>query len=264
MRTGLIATLAIAMTSAGTVRAQIAVTFEAPGRMTTQTSGAVTQNFNLSSLQGVYGPAPQTPGFEFAQTANFGQYRTPNASGMQVRTFDVNGGAGQSNYFVVAPNSSATLTTNGSIGYFGLYLTAGDSSNQVLLQKSIGGGNYTTTYSFSVGDLLAGNQLLRGDTSGTDSHFGNPEPGTSFGQNAGEAYVYLNFYAQTAADKFDRVLFSQDGSGFESDNHSQFAGLIDPMAYTGTLFNPSPVPEPVGLLALAAVGFCGFRRFRAA
>ena len=244
------------------VLGQIAVTFEAPGYQYPGTgSGNPFFLFN-GETRGFYGPPPQSPSvIPFGGAAIYGLYQTPVINGMQILAADVNGGSAGTDYFAVSGNSSATLTLNNSLGYFGIYVTAGDKSNQISFQQSDGNGGFATTYTFRMVDLLTSGQLTPFGTAG-GTHFGSPEPGT-LGQNDGEAYVSLNFYAQTLADRFDRVTLTQAGTGsFESDNHSIAFNLVSPGDYTGTLFAPTPVPEPAGLLALAAIGFGVVRRFR--
>ncbi|MGF1568446.1 MAG: PEP-CTERM sorting domain-containing protein [Nodosilinea sp.] len=67
--------------------------------------------------------------------------------------------------------------------------------------------------------------------------------------NGNEYNAYFNFFADSSADLFDKILISQvGGGGFETDNHTFQAGTRG--------FNESPesVPEPGMVVGLLAVG----------
>ena len=150
---------------------------------------------------------------------------------------DVYGGAYdgvQDTHYFAVPSSDVTVTLSEPQAYFGLWFSAADPLN---LLSFYHGTTLIDAYT-GTGALLA---------SLPNEYNGNPTP-PFLGGNPGEKYVFINFYATTAAELFDKIVFSNGSGGtiFESDNHT-FSATIQP---------PSAVPEP-STFALAGLGGLG-------
>jgi len=173
-----------------------------------------------------------------------GTYSGPG--GVQINKADQYGGAGGvGNYIVAFPSTpySVSLTSNPTldpegINYFGYWLSALDPGNIVTFYKN----------GVQVG------QLEPGDIGGSLSkaYFGNPNP-PFLDYNAGEAYVFVNFYDTTGT--FNKITFTEGnsfGGGYESDNDT-----------VGFFTHESVIPETstwiMMLLGFAALGFAGHR-----
>ena len=167
-----------------------------------QTSSAIDTtsiNFDSSSL-----------GYHGSLSFNLSGTLTASYSGtMFIESASQYGGAGGTgNYFSIQATQSTTLTLNESQAYFGMWLSAGRSRQSTrVLQREYVAFDFSTTSSEI--------------TSLPPSYLGNPN--TPFlGQNGSEQYVFVNFYAQTAADEFNTIVFSNAAGAteFESDNHT--------------------------------------------
>ena len=150
---------------------------------------------------------------------------------------------------------TSTLTLNTPSAYFGLWWSAGDSTNKLSFYSGS-----TLVASFTTGNLV--NALPA-------SYKGNPTP-AYLDKNFGEKYAFLNIYGQGGAT-WDSIVFTNiGGSGFESDNHTsrvaawgQLPGETGPppgiafATVNGTTV--AAVPETstwvMGFLALGAVVF---------
>ncbi|MCB0256721.1 MAG: hypothetical protein KDI55_23625, partial [Anaerolineae bacterium] len=120
----------------------------------------------------------------------------------------------------------------GPVGYFGFWWSAGDGSNVLEITRVDGTVETFTTQSIMNSPALQGSPNCP-DAGTATCHFGNPT--TAFlGQNAGEAYVFVNIYAQNEASKIVSVRFTATTGGFESDNHTACVDLIDPGNQTGS------------------------------
>jgi len=157
------------------------------------------------------------------------------------------GGAGGAGKYAVAFGSTPytlkfttdrTLFPHG-VNYFGYWLSALDSGNQVTFYK-----NGTKVGAVSPSDVRAriGNNR---------NYFGNPNVPFK-GQNAGEPYAFINFYDRTGS--FDEVRFREEPArgGYESDNHT--VGF-----YTATGGTPEPATWAMFLTGFGMVGI-GLRR----
>ena len=233
---------AVVLVESASAQSPIRVTFEAGGVTSSKVSSATVEGFETIPL-GTY--SSNTP-----YTNGFGTYTPTGTNSVSIVAADQYSGAGDSRSIVIAASSSATLalSNTGGVGYFGIYITAIDGrSNQIDFYK-----NNVKTFSFNAGDIVTSGKLT-GTPGVAGGHYGKPD-GTNKNANANEAYVYVNFFANTTADKFDKIVFSQGlGGRFESDNHAVFDSLIAQGTQTGTVF--TPVPEPSGLLVVAAVLF---------
>lgn len=193
-------------------QATIIFTREGAGVQQTSVSGATTETFNSLTA----GP--------------LGGYLSPvgtYSAGAAIVSPDQYGGANQTQYISVGAQSGTTqytLTFPMLEAYFGFYWSAGDAGNSVTFYQGT-----TLEGSFNVGDIIAGLPA---------AYFGNPNTG----QDTGEPFVYLNFTSSDLGSRFDRVVFSNNGtgSGFETDNHSVFPNIITPLG----------VPEPASVLLL--------------
>ena len=219
--------------------------------------------FSVSLESEAPGQQASTSGFDFVGVENFdarasgnGQNFSTNfgSSGVfsgvyknvQVLGADQYGGAyGAGKYAVTFDNPGYTLdlttTRPGGVTYFGFWLSALDASNSVSFYQ----GN-SMLFTFNASDAANFiNSLPNRDSYRCNSN------APFVGQNCGEPYVFLNFYAE-AGTTFDRVAFNQvGGGGYESDNHT--VGIWN--TKSGTIIpNAGVVPEPESW-ALMIAGF---------
>ncbi len=245
---------------------------------TSQQSGAVsTSDFNAPSLAannlGAYTSYafPGLPGGvtgTYTATAPAG---SPTGYGFGLMNDSYGGsqlaGGGQDNYFTtggrVGPDGShllaatTTLSLNQTSYYLGVHWMAIDPTNSIRLYKGA-----TLVDTISAQYVLADVGLSAGTAyNGTNKRSAD---GTVARTNASEKYAYLNIYANSLGQGFDRVEFdnSTNGSGFESDNHTLGFSLIDPAQQAGVVLVLVPVPEPAGLLAAAGGLLLAARRLR--
>ena len=183
---------------------------------------------------------------DFGGSAFIGSY-----SSVQVIDADQYGGAGGNGRYAVTfgnPGYSLDLSTSlpGGVTYFGFWLSALDAGNTVSFFQ---GGNLL--FAFNANDA----RNFINSLPNAASYYCNPT--TAFaGQNCGEPYAFLNFYAR-ASTRFTRVEFNQvTGGGYESDNHTvgrwnRISGTVIPIA-------GSSVPEPAAwAMLLAGFGLVG-------
>jgi hypothetical protein len=195
------------------------LTYGAPGEVNSTNSGTL----SVETFDG------QTPGFGSTFSDTVGAV-TFNYSGVDVRGTDAYGGAGNSTYAAtyngIFPGDGAgyalSVTSTNVINYFGLYVSASDSSNTLTFLK-----NGATIATYNMG-------AIRDAIGGTD-----------------QDNFFANFYF-TQGETYDEVLFSQpaSGHGFESDNHT-----VGTFAFplTGTYVSGA-VPEPA-TWGMMLVGF---------
>ena len=115
------------------------------------------------------------------------------------------------------------------VNYFGIWISALDAANSLQFYS-----NGKLLYSFGATDL----QTALGTCSTSNAYCGNPT--TPFkGQNATEAYAYVNFF--DTVGYFDTVvLYESSTSGFESSNHA--VAYINPLVVSGTTFTTQDRP----------------------
>lgn len=230
-------------------QAQAAIPFtvslesETPG-LQVSTSGFY--SVGVESFNGRATGEPQDFNTDFGTSTFTGTY-----TGVGVNNADQYGGAnGNGQYANAQTGRSYTLdlqsTSPRGVTYFGFWLSALDANNTVSFFQ----GN-DLLFSFNANDAANFINSLPDNS----SYFGNPN--TPFaGNNGGEPYAFLNFYARSGT-RFDRVLFSQGPSGgYESDNHT--VGRWKRMS--GTIFQgpAGPVPEPATwAMLIAGFGLVG-------
>ncbi len=156
------------------------------------------------------------------------------------------GGLGKYPSATSAAPYTVTLTTTLSTGinYFGFWLSALDSGNQVAFYKGS-----TLVYSFTPINLIA----ALGACSASNAYCGNPNA-LFLNTNSTQLYAFVNFFDTNGT--FDSVRFDENPAqgGYESDNHT--VGFVT--AESGTGVN---VPEPVSL-ALLGVSLAGLSMVR--
>jgi hypothetical protein len=188
---------------------------------------------------------------------------TGTYTGVQILGADRFGGAGGTGKYAVTFSSTGysldLAATTGNVTYFGFWLSALDRGNEVSFFR---GGNLLFTFT-----ATDARNFING-LPGASSYFCNPN--TAFaGQNCGEPYAFLNFYARGGAS-FDRIVFAENPQvgGYESDNHTvgrwtRMSGT--PIDIPGT--QGGTVPEPASwAMLIAGFGLTGaaMRRRRTA
>ena len=137
------------------------------------------------------------------------------------------GGAGGNTRFITSSN--ATLSFTNPIGYFGFWWSAGSNNNYLSITTVDNVVHQFTTTTLMNSGLLSQN------------HFGNPNP-AFLGQNNGEPYVFLNFFATDTGSKIKSINLS--GTGFESDNYTTAVNI---QTTTGTMVQGScTAPQSAG------------------
>ncbi len=220
--------IGICLISGSATEAAIITTVDAPG---VQTSSAInTTSINFDSL---------STGYKGSLTFDLTPTLTATYSGtMFIESAGQYGGAGGTgNYFSIQATQATTLTLSESQAYFGMWLSAADPYNEIAFYNGA-----TEVGSFSTTSSLI--------TSLPAAYLGNPNS-AFLGEDPTEQFVYVNFYAQTAADMFNTIVFTNlpGPTEFESDNHT----------FSETLQAPA-VPEPSSLVlagsaAAVLVGF---------
>jgi hypothetical protein len=170
-----------------------------PGGVTNQ--GAYSKFANLAGTTTIdfnSGSAPTTGIVQYSFEKNDG------SSSVRKDVWAPAGAKGEvnnTNYLAVFQGNAVTMNLQRSMNYFGIDWGA------------ISPGN---VFSFYMGD-----QLVK-SYSTTDV---NPVAPVKAAQHGGEGNGYLHFYADSAAEIFNKIVITQTGGGgFESDNHSFHAG----------------------------------------
>lgn len=168
-----------------------------------------------------------------------------------VQTSNQFGGISTGNYLKSQGGSVTTLALSTPAAYFGIYYTAADAFNEIVISNmgttllTYDSATLLTKLNNGVGTVTA----INGNVYNTADYFGRPVSGT---QNPTQAYAYLHFIADSGVT-FDKIELKQrtngSGSAFESDNHSI---LTNAPIVPGSLV---PIPEPSSLLlSLSAFG----------
>ena len=243
---GVTASLLAAGSAQATIPFTVSLESEAPG---VQSSSSGFDAVGVERFEGV------STGNNLNFVSNFGgSVFTGQYSGVQINSADQYGGAGGTGQYAVTFTNagySVDLSSSepGGVTYFGFWLSALDGGNNVSFYQA---GNLLFTFNAQAA------RTFIDSLPGAASYYGNPNPAFG-GQNSGEPYAFLNFYAR-GGTTFDRIVFTEEpaGGGYESDNHTvgrwnRITGTIVPVE--GTL---TTVPEPqTWLMLLAGFGLVG-------
>ncbi len=250
-RTAKSTVVAVTLLVAQSAHAGLIETVEAPGVQTTTAANTTTIDFN--QLPTGYSNS-LTVNVTSTLTATYSGNFSINAPGQYGGAVDPSTGK-DSNYFAVT-SGDVTMTLSNAQAYFGLWISAADKFNQIAFYNG----------STEVAALTGTGAFL---SSLPSTYNGNPTADFK-GQDSSEKFVFVNFYAQTAQDEFNKiVLTNTPGSGtiFESDNHTFSTTLQAPTSGGTNLQAPSSVPEPssFALLGLGGLGMAirSLRRCRA-
>lgn len=187
------------------------------------------------------------------ETTNVGSYQNT-----LIFNADQYGGAGGTKqYFDVDASRSkngqtvSTLKFTEAQSYFGLWWSAGDSTNAM---KFYSNGNLVQT--MTTADVK--NYISK--LANKSDYYGNPNSAFA-GKNTGEPYAFINFYYDGGT--FDEIQFTNlkpdgtlSGTGFESDNHTVATGY---KTVTGNIV--TVVPESSSLFGVLAIGLVGASSF---
>lgn len=234
---GCVASIAIGI---GPARADaFKVSFEAAGVQSANTTALCANAGAGACTIGVESFDTRTSNAAFTTNFGTGGTITGTYSAVQVNAADQYGGAGGTGKYAVAfgttpYNVALTTTLATGINYFGFWLSALDSGNQVGFYK-----NNVLLYSFAPSDLIA----AIGACGGSNAYCGNPN--SQFANtNTAQQYAFVNFLDTNGT--FDSVRFVENPAqgGYESDNHTVGYATTE----SGTNL---PIPEPASLAVLA-------------
>jgi hypothetical protein len=148
-----------------------------------------------------------------------------------------------------------SLNETGGVGYFGFWWSAGDPGNLVDVHMADG-----SVHEFNSQSIFDSGHLV-GTVGTAGGHFGNPNAPFT-GDNASQAYAYVNIYAANEASKIVSIDFF--GANFETDNHSVRQALVDSGDHSGEVVDKTaPAPSAL-LLMLPALGLLGWTRRKTA
>jgi hypothetical protein len=192
-----LAASAVLLMSPSASRAGYTVSIDAPKTQASTVAGVVTETFNTLAL-GSY-TTLNTP---------IGTY-SASSPGLIVVAPDAFGGANQTQYMAVGAQSGPTLTTTLTLttpaSYFGIYWSAVDSQNSLVI------------FSGATPELTINQATILALVAGNSAYFGNPNNGL----DTTEPFVYLNINT-TGGSEITSIKFVNESTatGFESDNHS--------------------------------------------
>jgi len=284
MRNALLASLLLCSAGACIHASVLTAYLSAPAVVATQVTGAVTEDFNSTSLLTQHSGGTDTGGvhtFNWTNGANLiGTYTAvaPTGAYIPIIAADQYGGAGGSpnQYMYVGKRNTNDATTveldlQTPENYFGFWWSAGDPLNVLQIYSgSVLVATFTTADLTSfLGTSSSQNTITaisgaKYGPGGTGTYFGNPTS-AFHAQDGSEPFAYVNLVA--SGFSFDRIVFTNNGSsGFENDNNSVYAGTLDiPDNYTAWAFVENvpvntPEPGPMGLVAAAVAGGLAVRR----
>jgi hypothetical protein len=235
------------------------VTIEAPGQevsslLTNPNAYGATNVYEANFDNFNYGFKSGTTSNPAYTLANIGSIN----SGFIQNANQYGGAGGTGKYFDVDPNTSgagaadnqSVLKLNNPESYFGLWWSAGDPINQMQFYSTINGVE-TLVDTETTAQIVSYLQTQPG----TSAYYSNPS-GQFAGQDGGEPFAFLNYFAPKGVT-FDEIVFSNPGgTGFESDNWTVAS------SYTSTS-GTALVPESsttVGLLLIAGLGLLSQRK----
>jgi outer membrane autotransporter protein len=201
----------------------VVVTLEQPGvqqsSLFTNPAGFGATNVSVERFNEL-SPGFRSTAFPFAANASLGSYDHG-----QIQLADAFGGAdGTGTYLTVKQginkaSNLTTLTFSAPQRYFGMWWSAGDPNN--VLQFFSG---TTLLETFKTADVV---NFINAQPNKT-AFSGNPNQGQK-GQNKGKPYAFINFYADLSNPglTFNRIVLSNLGAGFESDNHTIATSYVD-------------------------------------
>ena len=202
-------------------RAAIVTTIEAPG---VQTSSAIDkQVINFDSAG---------QGWHYQQVFNLtGLTVTYDGNQFVEKAGQYGGAGGTGQYLGVQQDTpeqddSVTISLSTPQAYFGLWFSAADPYNKIQIYN---GSTLLYTFTGTGSEMSA----LPG------TYLGNPNS-AFLGQNGTQNYAFVNFYAQTSGDMFNKIVLTNlygGGTELESDNHT----------FSATL---QPVPEPSSIASI--------------
>ncbi len=233
--------LSLATVTRPVMAASFAVSIENPGVQNAQSSNLV--NAHVETFDGQT-QGYSAKGFQWNDgTTSIGSYQNT-----LIENADQYGGAGGANqYFDVDTNRSgngqtvSTLNLTTPQSYFGLWWSAGDSTN-VLTFLSQGKVVQTMTTADVVTYIA--------QVANKASYYSNPNS-TFKNQDSAEPFAFINFY--DVGGTFDQVQFSNiGGTGFESDNHTIATSY---KSITGDVVKR--VPESSSVLGVFVIGLVG-------
>jgi hypothetical protein len=226
LRSAHFAAIGICLFAIENSQAAIVSTVEAAGVQSSSAVNASVIDFNNVST-----------GYKGSQSFSLPGSLTANYQGTQfVVAADTYGGAGGvGNYLAIQAGGSVNLSLSAPQAYFGMWLSAADSANQV---EFFNGTQLVGSFSADSPEI----------TSLPMAYLGNPN-GQFPDANPTQQYVFVNFYAQTQSDMFSTIVFTNlpMNTSFESDNHT----------FSATLQAPSSVPEPSSIVLAASAVLAG-------
>jgi PEP-CTERM motif len=220
----------------------ITVTYGAAGTMTPNAASVCGSTAGCTVGYETFSYA--TPGTLSSYTSNFSSGTGVASvysgvySPIQINAADQYGGAGGTGNYDAVFGTSNTLTvantqTGRGINYFGIWISALDSGNE--LQFYNGG---TLVYTFTSQNLITALGSCANGNAG-NAYCGNP---SDYYADSGEQFAYVNFVDTVGT--FNKIVFTQTGGGgFESDNQA--------VAYNSA-FTTTGTPEPASILIMGA------------
>jgi hypothetical protein len=255
----MIAAFATAAAAGAAVPFDVRYESEAPGIQNT------TATFTVSGVE-TFETVPLGTGQSFSTDFGTSGAITGQYSNVQINPADQYGGAGGTGKYAVTFTSQGDYTLNlsstiaGGVNYFGYWLSALDSGNQVSFYSK-----GTLLFTFDPSDVIA----AVNKNANPGEYYGNPNPAFA-GQDSTEPFIFLDFFSKDRP--FDKIVFSEvnSGGGYESDNHTVGHYLTEGTG-TGVPLSPGSfpgaVPEPASwAMMLAGFGLVGLgaRRRRTA
>jgi len=193
-----------------------------------------------------------------------GTYQYSVSSPAAILVANQYGGAHGTQYMSLGAQSHSsapiTLNLNSSANYFGFWFSAGDKNNGISFYN---GDEFLARYTTqTIVDILTpktGTVTAVNNTVYNNSdYYGNPNDGS----NTGETYTYVDIIASGLT--FDTIVLDNsdtEGTGFESDNHSVYAGTVTAPGGDVFITQITSVPEPSEYMGFVFAGLlCFFAR----